>query len=110
MRTHCFDLYPSGVDVELNRIVSPVIEMDNEYSHIHQVNDVVLGAITTSMREMEHNFLPIIRDNFLKIGDDHSTIIDNGICIYPKRSSSPLIVQKITTLGSKFQRLLINVV
>ncbi len=111
---HCSSLYTdgvkysSGVNTSLDRIVVPILQVNNEYSHIHQVNDVVIGAITYSMREMSENFLPIIKNNFWagKFGDSN-TIINYGINIYPKSTTTLEMTDKIKKIENKFKRLLI---
>jgi len=104
---HCFQLYPDGQDMPLNNIVYPTMQVTNEYSQIHQINDVVLGAITYSMREMTHNFMPIIKDNFWRSDIfDYNSILNKGLNIYPKNVHSTELKEKIQKLEAKFKRLI----
>jgi hypothetical protein len=105
---HSLSLYPSGGERELKNIVYPIIQVNNEHSHIHQINDVVLGAITYSMREMAENFLPIIKNNFWGSSDDgFLTIEGKGISIYPKKIATPQMEEKVQKLKEKFSRLIV---
>ncbi len=107
MKDHCFSLYPDGSgEFPLSNIIYPVIQMENEYSQIHQINDIVLGAITYSMREMAENFFPIIKDNFWKGSDNYLSIFGHGINIYPKSIATAHIQEKKEKLVQKFKRLM----
>jgi len=105
---HCLSLYPDGKDRKLDKIIYPVVQVNNECSEIHQINDVILGAITFSMREMAQNFMPIIKDNFWGASEDgFSTILNKGINIYPREIKTPQLKEKIGKLKEKFDRLMI---
>lgn len=105
---HCFALYPNGIDVPLENIIYPVMQVADEYSQIHQVNDIVLGAISYSLRELSKNFLPVIRDNFWRgARSGEVTIMDFGINIYPKKETpNQILNDKIAKVKAKFNRLL----
>lgn len=103
---HCEDLYPNGKDYKYERISMPIMQLNNDKSLLHQFNDVVLGAITCSMREMEFNFLPKLKTLFLT--DETGKILGYGINIYPKRPKTNIIKNQLITLQSKFERLLFN--
>ncbi|MEI8130249.1 MAG: DUF3800 domain-containing protein [bacterium] len=108
MTGHCFSAYANGIDYsDLRYIIYPVVQISNEYSQIHQINDVVLGAIQYSMKEMAYNFLPIIKDNFWKSDDtDLNTILGKGFNVYPKRTLSPSIKESTDRIKAKFRRLI----
>lgn len=109
MIKHSFNIFPLGVKNNLTKIICPVLHINNEYCQLHQINDVVLGAITQSMREMSVNFLPTIKDNFwMKKEGDYSTIIDKGVNIYPKNIKSYVLRVKVAQLKDKFNRLIIK--
>jgi hypothetical protein len=101
MVEHCLSLFPKGTNrSELEKIVYPIIELKNEYSPIHQINDVVLGAISYSLMESGHNFLPILKNNFwCRDPQNKETIIDAGFNIYPsvpRNLGLKISLQKIT--------------
>lgn len=100
--SHCFSIFP----IEHPNIIYPIIQLDNEYSQLHQINDIVLGSITCSMKEASYNFLPLLRDNFWIINDDITTIFRKGINIYPKNTNNPDMISKIQIVKEKFKRLL----
>lgn len=100
----CYSLYPHGGDYLYERIALPIMHLDNEYSSLHQFNDVVLGAIAYSMKEMTHNFLPKLKNNFLC--DASGKINGSGIHIYPKHPTTHGIKMKLEVIYKKFERLL----
>ena len=100
---YCFRLCPEGTKFSnLEQIVYPIINIDSEYSAIHQINDVVLGAIQHSLKELTKNFIPVIKKNFWK---KNKEIIGNGINIYPKNPKTQKIERKLNILKEKFKRL-----
>jgi len=104
MNTHCSNLFPK---IEHPNIVHPIIQIDNEESYLHQINDVVLGAVYFSLREMEYNFLPIIKDNFwMETKNDYASILGRGFNIYPLIAKAMYINQAKKNLESKFIRLI----
>ena len=106
MGLHCFSLYPDGDGTRLDQIIYPVIQIDDHYSQIHQINDVVLGAIVFSMKEGVHNFLPQLKENFWKKDSDYLTILRRGINIYPRAPKLKSLEDKIKNLEEKFKRLI----
>jgi hypothetical protein len=104
---YCFEMFPGGTGRStLNNIVYPVIEVDNEYSQIHQINDVILGAIAHSLKELSHNFLPIIRDNFwCKSSKDKWSIMGRGFNTYPVNPRMDWLKLSLMNINSKFLRL-----
>jgi hypothetical protein len=107
MSDHCFNIFPHGVRGALPQIVHPVIQLDNEESHLHQINDVVIGAIHYSLREMNENFLPQIRDNFWRApGGGDSTILGRGFTVFPAVPKYPHILAMKSNLQGKFLRLI----
>lgn len=105
MREHCFGLFPNGGHFsKFERISYPTIFIDDEYSELHQINDVVLGAVQFSLKEMAHNLLPRLRDNFWCSDPTNSTtILGKGFDVYPKKEG--MYSKKIKTLKDKFLRL-----
>lgn len=102
MDGHCFTLFPTH-----GQIIHPVVQVDNEESHLHQINDVVLGAIYFSLREMEHNFLPVIRDNFwMTTPGEYPSILHKGFTIFPLMAKYPHIQQSKKNLQDKLLRLI----
>jgi len=103
---YCFTLCPQGTRVSgLEHIVYPVINIDSEYSSVHQINDIVLGAIQHSLKEITYNFIPIIKKNFW---GDGKQIMGKGINIYPKKPKVQYIERKLETTQNKFKRLIKN--
>jgi len=106
MTKHCFDSFPCGKRESLSRIIHPVIQQDNEFSPLLQINDVILGAVYTSLREMGHNFLPRVRDNFwMRRPDSYDSILGAGFTVYPKIATHKHIAIPKGNLISKFKRL-----
>jgi hypothetical protein len=107
MVKHCFAMFPNGTDYTLNRIVFPVMQVSNEYSAMHQVNDIVLGAMQMSLKEIGFNFLPIIRGNIWGMeGGSPTDTLSKGFNIYPKRQISDSIRESISKLREKYLRLM----
>jgi hypothetical protein len=104
---HCFSVYPDGTNVsDLERIVYCVLCVDSEYSLMHQINDIVLGAIQHSLREIAHNFLPILKDNFWALDyRGKPKIVDAGFTLYPRTARTLRIRGQLTQLEAKFIRL-----
>lgn len=106
MDMHCGKSFPVG-RTPTPRVIHPVIQVDNEESHLHQINDVVLGAIYFSLREMGFNFLPAIRDNFwMRRSGDYTSILYKGFTIYPLRPTTRGLAASIEALEKKFTRLI----
>lgn len=106
---HCLSLFPDGCYTKLDNVIYPIIQINNEHSEIHQINDVVLGAITCSLREMEKNFIPIIKNNFLGYSESgFDSVINSGINIYPKNIKTQQMREKVEKLKEKFKRLMIQ--
>jgi hypothetical protein len=99
----CHGLYPNGGDYKYKNISMPIMQLDNEKSLLHQYNDVILGAINFSMREMSFNFLPRLKNSFYSVD---GKINKYGINIYPKRTDNPVTRKQLERLGDKFNRLL----
>ena len=106
MDQHCRDCFPNGTRGLLTNIVCPVIQLDNEESYLHQINDVVLGAIYTSLREMGHNFLPRIKDNFWASEGENPSILGYGFNVYPLAPRIGSYRQAKSNLQRKFNRLI----
>ncbi len=108
MTEHCFKLFPSGDGrFSLERIIYPVIQLNDEYSQLHQMNDVVLGAIQYSLKELGYNSLPRISKNFWKSDlTSNATILGRGFDIFPKVTKSEIIRQNQEKLTQKFLRLI----
>jgi len=109
MDKHCRNCFPDGTRGLLTNIVHPVIQLDNEESYLHQINDVVLGAIYTSLREMGHNFLPRIKDNFWSSGGENPSILGYGFNVYPLAPRYASYRQAKNNLQRKFNRLIESV-
>lgn len=113
MDRHCTDLFPSGGGAATSRyvlrnIALPVIQVDNEESYLHQINDVVLGAIQISFKEMGHNFLPRLRNNFWSTdhGPGIRKVTGNGFNIYPVKATQEWCRVAKVNLQAKFIRLI----
>ncbi len=108
MKTHCFSLFPKGTKLStLDNIIYPVIELDNEYSPMHQISDVVLGAVSYSLMESKHNFLPSLRSNFWSsTPQDKGSIIRRGFNVYPTHPRSPSLRFQLQNICEKFIKLL----
>lgn len=109
MDNHCLKLFPKGIHGSIEKIAHPIIQIDSNESPIHQINDVILGSIYFSLREMGFNFLPQIRDNFWKKGNDYSTIIGRGFTLYPQLPKTQKIARAKEKILEKFKRLVINI-
>ena len=108
---HCHDIYPDGtvnyrgiVSSELERIVYPVVETRFDYSPMHQINDIVLGAIQHSLKEISDNLIDKLKDNFW----ENKQIINSGFNVYPKNSKTAAMSTKLQILENKFIRLVSN--
>jgi hypothetical protein len=108
MTAHCFSIFSSGTAFSrLERVIFPIVQVNNEYSQIHQLNDIVLGCIQYSLREISYNFLPIIKDNFWKgSGVSHMNMFGRGINIYPKKFKTVYIQKIVEETKEKFIRLI----
>ncbi len=115
MDLHCIDLFPNGGTRDtsryiLKKIALPIIQVENEDSYLHQINDVVLGAIFVSFREMGHNFLPQIKNNFWAVDRGVGMkITGSGFNIYPIRTSQEWCRTAKNNLQAKFNRLISQV-
>lgn len=108
MNQHCANIFPGGTALySFPNIVSPVIQLENEESYLHQINDVVLGAIYVSLKEMGHNFLPRIKDNFWTVDIGFGPKINgHGFNIYPIRPRYEWCEVANRNLQAKFNRLI----
>lgn len=104
---YCFNLYPKGTEKsKLERIVYPIIFTSNECSPIHQINDIVLGAIQYSLREATRNFLPIIKKNFwVKNISGRKQVGGYGVNLYPQKTPVAGLKNRLKQLENKFIRL-----
>lgn len=106
--THCYDLHVSGTRYSyLEKVIQPTIFIKLELSEMHQVNDIVLGAIQSSLKEISPNLLSVIRENFWAVNSDKGwTPLNYGINIYPKFGKTDHIRKKVELLTYKFGHLL----
>jgi len=87
------------------RISFPTMQIANEKSPLHQVNDVVLGSIHWSLREMTENFLPEIRDCFwMETPGDYESILTKGFAIRPRIARYPSVQRLTRGVREKFIR------
>ncbi len=106
LKNYCFSLCPKGTRMSnLERIVYPVINIDSEYSAIHQINDIILGAVQYSLKEITYNFIPMIKKNFW---GGEKRIIGKGISVYPKKARAQDMGKKLETIQNKIKRLIKN--
>jgi hypothetical protein len=106
MDSHCQTLFPGTFPVS-DLIIHSVVQINNEDSALLQINDVVLGAIYFSLREMEQNFLPKIKDNFwMSASEDYASIIGKGFTVFPLIPKYPHIAQAQLGMKRKFSRLI----
>lgn len=101
MTDHCFNKFPS---IHLQNIIHPVIQLDNEYSHLHQINDVVLGAIYYSLREMSVNLLPKLNKNFWGYTGDPKSIFGKGFTAFPEMPRYQHYIDLKKRIKGKFVR------
>lgn len=110
MRSYYFSLYPEGTEkTQLNRIAYIIIPVDSCYSQMHQVNDIVIGAIQYSLKEFKYNFLPLLKNNFWskKILSGKLNIINEyGFNVYPKKPKTPKMQKMLKILSEKFRKLI----
>jgi len=103
-------LYPKGTEMtQLNRIVYTIIPIDSCYSQMHQVNDIVIGAIQHSLKEFKYNFLPLLKDNFWlkKIPSKRLNQVNGyGFNVYPKKAKTLKMQKMLKILSEKFKRLI----
>jgi hypothetical protein len=106
LSAHCFKIFPDGTDNRYyENVVYPVIQLNNEYSQIHQINDVVLGAISHSLMELANNFLPRLASQFWSSDpNDKSTILRYGFNVYPINPRTQELVVDLQHVKSKFMR------
>ena len=104
--SYCLGLYPGGtMKSKLECIIHPVLLADNEYSYIHQINDIVLGAIQFSLKELNFNFLPILKNNFWTNTSGNKKIIKGyGFNAYPKKPATTSMVMSLDKLVYKFEK------
>ncbi len=103
---HCFGIFPSGTSTHrFDNVVYPVVQLDNEYSQLHQVNDVVLGAISYSLTELSENFLPRLADHFWTADPNNKRrILGRGFSVYPQHPRFPQLQSDIQLVREKFIR------
>ena len=106
IQKHCFSLYPEGTSRSaLNQIAYVTIPIDSLYSPIHQINDVVMGAIQHSLKEYKNNFLPLIKDRFWsEMRNGQSTIIGYGFNVYPISADTQWMQKMLERVKDKFIR------
>jgi hypothetical protein len=106
MDGHCQTLFPGAFPLR-DLIIHSVLQVNNEDSSLLQINDVVLGAIYFSLREMEQNFLPKIKDNFwMSDLEDSTSIIDKGFTVFPLVPIYPHVALARSGMERKFLRLI----
>lgn len=105
MANHCMRLFYEGGDFsQLTNIFYTAIQTDEECSPLHQINDVVLGAVQHSLKELHKNFLPNLKNKFL--ADSDGIIIGHGFSVYPLRPAVPEYKEAIQKVVEKFDRLI----
>lgn len=111
MDKHCRAMFPEGTErYGYSNIVLPVIQVDDGDSYLHQINDIVLGAIYTSLREMGINLLPRIRKNFWAADSgDGPKIKGNGFTVYPQKPRRKWSLEAKIKMEDKFKRLISDV-
>lgn len=91
----------------LEKISYSIIPIDSKYSQMHQVNDVVIGAIQHSLKEFQTNFLPILKNNFWKKNlNTFIKVTDYGFNVYPKHPKTKKVELMLDQLSEKFSRLI----
>jgi hypothetical protein len=100
----CESLYPNGGNYTYERITMPILQLENDNTILLQYNDVILGAIYYSLREMSENFLPKLKSSF-HCGND-GKINNNGVNIFPKNQTTEKIGKQVIRVKEKFIRLL----
>ena len=102
---HCFAIFPTGTSASLlQNIAYPVLQVSNEYSQLHQLNDVILGAIGHSLKEMAApNLLPKLKDHFWA-GEPGNimSILGRGFNTYPLLPQVPRLQEDLGALRDKF--------
>ncbi|MCJ7507976.1 MAG: hypothetical protein MUO85_04505, partial [candidate division Zixibacteria bacterium] len=89
----------------LDNIVYVTIPIDSWYSPIHQINDVVMGAIQHSLKEYRNNFLPIIKDKFWsEVRSGQLLISGYGFNVYPIRPATGWMQKMLERVKDKFNR------
>lgn len=103
---HWFSIYPRGTDRNaLERLIYMTIPVDSQYSLVHQINDVVLGAIQHSLKEYRNNFLPILKNKlWAKTTNGQSTIIGYGFNVYPLHARTQWMQKMLERVKGKFSR------
>ncbi len=103
---HCFGIFPTGTTTHrFDNVVYPVIQLDNEYSQLHQINDVVLGAISYSLTELSENFLPRLAGHFWSADPlENRRILGRGFTVYPQQPRTPQLQTNIQLVKEKFLR------
>lgn len=108
MDAHCANIFPNNITKpRMDRIIHPIIQLENEESYLHQINDVVLGAIFYSLREMELNLLPKLRSNFWcrDAGVGADGILGYGFTVYPRMPQYDSVAIHKARVETKFLRL-----
>lgn len=109
MDNHCRQIFCAPVGSRFSNIVHPVLQIDNEDSYLHQINDVVLGSVYFSLRDIGFNFLPVIRNNFwLNSVGDYKSILGYGFSIYPLVPRADHYKAVKLQLEERFLRLLLD--
>ncbi len=110
MRKYYFSLYPAGTKVSsLDKIVYTIIPLDSCYSQLHQVNDVVIGAIQHSLKEFKYNFLPLLKKNFWSkklIRRRRIMVTGYGFNVYPKKTGVQRTQEMLNRVSKKFRKLI----
>lgn len=110
MRKYCSSIYPDGTNFSpLANIAYVIIPIDSGYSQMHQINDIVIGAIQYSLKEFKYNFLPLFKNNFWskKISGKNLIMASGyGFNVYPKRAKTVETQKLITRASEKFKRLI----
>jgi hypothetical protein len=106
IQKYYFSIYPKGTGFNsLNQIVYAVIPIDSWYSQIHQINDVIIGAIHHSLKEYKYNFLPYLKGNFWSKTIQNITSINGyGFNVYPKKAKTISMQRMLERVVEKFNR------
>jgi hypothetical protein len=80
MLEHCMSLHNTW---RSTNVVLPIKGYDNAENNLHQINDVILGSIFYSLREVGVNLIPQIKGNFLGYPNIND-IFSKGFIVLPK--------------------------
>ncbi|MEO8665776.1 MAG: DUF3800 domain-containing protein [Ignavibacteria bacterium] len=107
---HCNNIFlngtmtwSGGLSSVLDRISYPVIETRHTISPFHQINDIVIGAIQSSLKEVSPNLVKTLKNNFWSVDNN---IVDFGFNLYPKSFKSSEIERKVRIVEQKFHKLI----